>query len=413
MLMKKIRLAIIIAAALIICLFFLRYNQKDLGNEKSYNNEQYFYDSVDPQCNYSENTVLYFDNLRILHLIDTDTGNDIVYCDKPNCTHEPYSITNPNPTCPAVFWGMSSGTVIYNEHLYSIGNMTEENFGTQYLYEMDSNGENRKIVAEIEGVNYISFVLYRDNYVIGAYQNSSEMKEDGTVVDESSVGVFVIDLKDYKVYKADKISQNYPGLSSMCYEDGNVYYLITCFEGISEEKYNEGLFNGTDLEEFFYENMQYAIYCYDISKEEVSLIKKFDHVNYLEMLDGNAYYLSNGSFFEYDKKTGKTKEFDTEGDIEIEMFLGGVKKHGETLYYVVEDSSDEYKIGYCIKDGKNKELFRLPLEGSPALRVICGNTVYVDYMEEDGSYCLGVMNLDEFEQGEINIRRLRNYNEVN
>ncbi len=245
---------------------------------------------------------MYFDDSEVLHLIDTDTENDIIYCDRSNCTHEPYSSTNPNPTCPAVFWGLPAGTVIYNGHLYFIGNMTEENFGIKYLYEMDSNGENRKIVAEIEGVNYIKFVLYRDNYVIGAYQNSSEMKEDGTIADEGSVGIFIIDLSDYSVDKPEKISTDYPGISSMYYEDGKVYYLVTCFEGISEEDYNEGLFNGTELEEFFYENMQYKIYCYDISKKQSTLVNRFDHVNHLEMADGNAYYLSDGVFLNMIKK---------------------------------------------------------------------------------------------------------------
>ncbi len=405
--MKKTRLLVIIVAALILLsvigIFLFRHYKNNSGSE------QYFYDSVDPQCNYSENTVLYFDNSEILHLIDTDTGKDIVYCDRPNCTHEPYSSTNPNPTCPAAFWGMPSGTVIYNEHLYFIGNMTEDDFGTQYLYEMDSNGENRKIAAEIEDVQFIRFVLYRDNYVIGAYQNSSEIDEDGNAVDETSVGVFVIDLNDYKVYKADKISKDYPGLSSMCYEDGNVYYLVTRFEGISEEKYNEGLFNGTDLEKFLYENMQYEIYCYDISKKKSALVNKFDHVNYLEMLDGNAYYLSDGDFFEYDKKTDKTKELETESDIEV--FLGGVKKQGDSLYYVVSDSSGNEEIGYRIRNGKTTELFRVPSGEAPAILAICGNSVYVNYTAEDGNLCLGVLKLDEYEQGKINIRKLRNYNE--
>ena len=35
--------------------------------------------------------------------IDTASGKDIVYCDKPNCTHEGYSRTNQNPSCPAAF----------------------------------------------------------------------------------------------------------------------------------------------------------------------------------------------------------------------------------------------------------------------------------------------------------------------
>ncbi len=104
-----------------------------------------------------------------------------------------------------------------------------------------------------------------------------------------------------------------------------------------------------------------------------------------------------------------TNELETE--VDMELFLGGVKKQGNSLYYIVNDSSGSEEIGYRIKNGKNTELFRVPLGEAPAICVICGNYIYVKYTEKDGSFCLGVMELDEFEQGKINIRKLRNYNE--
>lgn len=115
------------------------------NRNRSTSNTMYTYSNVNPDYNYSEDNVLYLDDSGILHLIDTASGKDIVYCDKPNCTHEGYSRTNQNPSCPAAFYGLSkAGAVIYNDHLYFIGNMSDEDMTIQYLYVMDSNGENRK-----------------------------------------------------------------------------------------------------------------------------------------------------------------------------------------------------------------------------------------------------------------------------
>ena len=102
------------------------------NKNRSTSNTVYTYSNVNPDYNYSEDNVLYLDDSGILHLIDTASGKDIVYCDKPNCTHEGYSRTNQNPSCPAAFYGLSkAGAVIYNDHLYFIGNMSDEDMTIQ------------------------------------------------------------------------------------------------------------------------------------------------------------------------------------------------------------------------------------------------------------------------------------------
>ena len=151
--MKKKRILIAsIIFILIICIVAAVFIVKN--RNRSTSNTMYTYSNVNPEYNYSEDNVLYLDGSGILHLIDTVSGKDIVYCDKPNCTHEGYSRTNQNPSCPAAFYGSSegAGAVIYNDHLYFIGNMSDEDMTIQYLYVMDSNGENRKKTAKLENV---------------------------------------------------------------------------------------------------------------------------------------------------------------------------------------------------------------------------------------------------------------------
>ncbi|MFR3039181.1 MAG: hypothetical protein ACLTLY_10720 [Agathobacter rectalis] len=124
-----------------------------------------------------------------------------------------------------------AGTVLYNDHLYYVGNMSDEDMTVQYLYVMDSNGENRKKAAKLENVQNVTAVLYRDNYVIGAYSNRIELNDEGQIVndDKPEAGIFVIDLDNYKVYMSDKITSEQANITDIYYEDGVVYYSTVRF----------------------------------------------------------------------------------------------------------------------------------------------------------------------------------------
>ena len=84
--MKKKRILIAsIIFILIICIVAAVFIIKN--RNRSTSNTMYTYGSGDVRCNYSQDNVLYLDDSGILHLIDTASGKDMVYCDKPNCTH--------------------------------------------------------------------------------------------------------------------------------------------------------------------------------------------------------------------------------------------------------------------------------------------------------------------------------------
>ena len=229
--MKKKRILIAsIIFILIICIVTAVFIIKN--RNRSTSNTMYTYRSGDVRCNYSEDNVLYLDDSGILHLIDTASGKDMVYCDKPNCTHEGFSGSNEKPSCPAAFYGLEgAGTVLYNDHLYYVGNMSDEDMTVQYMYVMDSNGENRKKAAKLENVQNVTAVLYRDNYVIGAYSNRIELNDEGQIIndDKPEAGIFVIDLDNYKVYMSDKITSEQANIMGIYYEDGAVYYSTVRF----------------------------------------------------------------------------------------------------------------------------------------------------------------------------------------
>lgn len=408
--MKKKYLFIIIISIFSFCSVSVLLMFKQ--NTHGFNDEKYIYDRTAPECNYSEHTVLYLDGSGILHLIETSSGKDIVYCDRPNCTHEGVSHNNESSSCPAAFSGLSkSGPVLYNEHLYFIGNMSNEDvFLTQYLYKMDPNGENRKKIVTLEGVQNLRYVLYRDKYVIGAYYNRIEINDEGQIINDNKpeAGIFVIDLDNCKVYMGDTIAGEQANITGIYYEEGTVYYSIIRFDDDVTELMLEDI-EETDAESFNYDNMLYEVYKYDIVNESTTLLKTFDHISDLQLLDGNAYCVSKEGYFMFDKESGEIKELPIDKDAGI--LWGGFAKHEDALYYALFDSDSNEVTYYRMENGESNELIRRLSENSFGIVNICGQSVYINYTDDKGRFCLGVLSIDDLNQGRFKTRKLRCYNE--
>lgn len=407
--MKRKYLFIIIILVVIVCSIAAFFVIKPKNG--SSDNEMYTYSNVDPEYNYSEDNVFYLDGSGILHLIDTASGKDIVYCDKPNCTHEGYSRTNQNPSCPAAFYGLSkAGIVIYNDHLYFIGNLSEEDMTIQYLYVMDSNGENRKKAAKLEAVQNVSAVLYRDNYVIGAYSNRIELNDEGQIINDNKpeAGIFVIDLDNYKVYMSDKITSEQANITDIYYEDGAVYYSAVRFgDDVTELMIEEGA--AADAESFAYDNMLHDIYRYDISEKKTELLTEIDHINDLRLFDGYGYYSSKDGYFVFDTESRQTRQLPIDADGKTQY--GPLKKSGDFLYYALSEENSNEVTYYRLKDDKSEELMKLSTEKAFGIENICGQSVYVNYTDDEGEFSLGVISLDDLNKGNFNPRKLRCYNE--
>lgn len=405
--MKKKRILIAsIIFILIICIVAAVFIIKN--RNRSTSNTMYTYDSVDVRCNYSEDNVLYLDDSGVLHLIDTASGKDMVYCDKPNCTHEGFSGSNEKPSCPAAFYGSErAGTVLYNDHLYYVGNMSDEDMTVQYLYVMDSNGENRKKAAKLENVQNVTAVLYRDNYVIGAYSNRIELNDEGQIVndDKPEAGIFVIDLDNYKVYMSDKITSEQANITDIYYEDEVVYYSTVRFgDDVTELMIEEGA--SDDAESFAYDNMLNGIYQYDIADEKTICLTEIDHINDLRLLDGDGYYSSKDGYFVFDKKSGETKTLPIDIDENTTQY-GSLRKAGDSLYIAFSKENSGEVVYYRFENDKKKELMSLPVEKSFSIASICGQSVYVTYTSDNGKLCLGVISLDELNKGVFEPKELR------
>lgn len=364
---------------------------------------------------YSEHLVLCFDHENRLHMIDTDSGKDMVCCDRPNCTHEGASMKNPKPSCPAVFPGFlpTSGAVLRNGHLYLVGNMTGEDlFKTQYLYEADPNGENRKSIATLDNVQDVMAVLFRDKYAIGVYLNTVELDENGMIINNNirDGGIFVINLENHKVQMGEVYSGRQADIEGLYYENGAVYYGINCFlDDLSTEEIME-IYANVGGEAAMYDHRAFEVYRYDIADGKTTLLKTLDHVMYPQMLDGDVYYVTPEGFYVYDSGSGETSKLPIERD-EREPY-GLFAKSEKAFYYSLSVPGSDEVTTYRLEGGKVYEVLKKTRGGSYlSVVMICGESVYVNYDDENGRLCLGVLSLDDYNHGKVNVKKLRCLNE--
>ena len=138
-----------------------------------------------------------------------------------------------------------------------------------------------------------------------------------------------------------------------------------------------------DAESFAYDNMLNGIYQYDIADEKTTCLTEIDHINNLRLLDGDGYYSSKDGYFVFDT---------------------------ESRHALSEENSDEVTY-YRLKDDKSEELMKLSTEKAFGIENICGQSVYVNYTDDEGEFSLGVISLDNLNKGNFNPRKLRCYNE--
>ena len=111
----------------------------------------------------------------------------------------------------------------------------------------------------------------------------------------------------------------------------------------------------------------------------------------------------------FDKKSGETKELAI--DKNSGTLWGKFAKYNAAFYYAVYSDENEKVTYYRMENGKSEELTRVPPEDSFGIVNICGQSVYINYTDDRGRFCLGVLSIDDFNQGKFIPRELRCYDE--
>ena len=207
---------------------------------------------------------------------------------------------------------------------------------------------------------------------------------------------------------SDKITSEQANITDIYYENGAVYYSTVRFgDDVTELMIEEGA--SDDAESFAYDNMLHDIYRYDISEKKTELLTEIDHINDLTLLDGDGYYSSKDGYFVFDTESRQTRQLPIDADGKTQY--GPLKKSGDFLYYALSEENSDEVTYYRLKDDKNEELMKLSTEKAFGIENICGQSVYVNYTDDEGEFSLGVLSLDDLNKGNFNPRKLRCYNE--
>lgn len=201
---------------------------------------------------------VYVSDDNLLHMYVPDGRDDIVLCNKADCTHEPYNeSSNSDPVCDAALNDKLKDSclpVITGEYIYLFGreNMLE---GVVYRENLDGSGRVRVYTLNYQ-INIYSKVYVRDKY---AYAEASipvveeEEKSGGTFTNKSQTVVVRINLETGEVTELSPVSELKHEYSNM--------YIIDVTDTDIYIGYRYGI-----------NDVYFRVYCYDIKEDKLAVM---------------------------------------------------------------------------------------------------------------------------------------------
>jgi hypothetical protein len=357
--------------------------EQSSGSEETVSEEQkavtdngrIFWDNV-----YQESGITLKQDGRIYEASWDNPSAEII-CTDPSCIHRAYNeTTNPDPTCGAAVSGNYSSTFALNSFLYkgqrvvlySYTERVEEleiNYYTE-VYVCDLDGENRKKVADLDGVIYSFDGLIQDGYLYCTIQKKvtqypSEEVRDGQTLSvlRNQVDAYLcsINLDTWEEITLEPKVQNGTDMPYwMCfyYTDGGVYCVggdENLYRIDTETQTGESL---PDLEQIEGAGNGYLFYADSsdrsrILKRDVQTGEETLFVDYTEDQWNGFKVLQNfvltcSSVGEGDNIFFTYKMYDFDGNVigtytDTEGYMSTITQVGDYIYYEKVDGV------YCIK----------------------------------------------------------------
>ena len=277
--------------------------------------------------------LLYFADL--LYITDYATGEIVPLCDKPNCAHEPRSVTNKNPQCNAAFPAAFETAFLYHDKLYAF---VADGSNHTTVYMAESTGEGRRKIAEADYTWFgcplefrdgkLYFTAERENYqedtglqrerevFIGSFDTNNQSFEILTTSDMSLYGISIYGTTSRELFF---IGYKYLDDERKNLTDVSVEYIAKNLETGEERSFLEG-----DIEDFYI--VETGVYyvlnkdgTYEYWKKETDgdevFIYSADHfANFRPIINGEPLFEKDKSDFQ--KKLGSLCTY---GDILLVM----------------------------------------------------------------------------------------------
>lgn len=239
---------------------------------------------------YSDQGVFKIGTSSLLYYLDGASGMEFVVCDKPGCAHQ-------DEDCYAYF-PTSTYVSPFQDHLLAVTAYGQETSGEMFLYEMDTNGENRRKLAELGQMQTIEMVQFTGDYVVIAYSNSWD--EDYEQLEKAHAGIYVYDLKagsGKEIWSREQSS----ALVSHIAVEGDVVYFNFAYCDLSIEEW----LAAEDASDSIH------IGLYQVSLDgtgEACICDKLDNAVPIVIMDGMLSYQTDEALMQYDILTGMTEK---------------------------------------------------------------------------------------------------------
>lgn len=327
---------------------------------------------------------------HVLWFHDFESGNKIVLCNQPNCTHQPYSWDkNPNPTCHAVLPNRDSFDAVgmYNDHVYIFSG---DALNHTIVYKENLDGSGRESIAEFDWEVYkFDRMVFKNNQAL--FIASQYMLDDeGQPSQEQNLVVMSLDLDTGKTTELSEMRHDHYGqmLNLKVYDD-RLYYSYIYYDDEMDWGDDDAIEKADDY-------IHYSLYEVDLSSQQEKMVTELGNAEegiFTDMDEDNLYFLSS----DQTKVTSVSLK-----DLTSETLFEGVDislapKVGDGLLYSQHHIYDGTFYYYDLNTKKSTTIQRPNGESQPFLTY--GDWLITVAELEDGQYQEVGIKIDDYLDG--------------
>jgi|SRR5690625_1282638 len=372
-----------IQALLMICLCLFLVS----CSNKSEQTDHYSIAMPNDQMGISEHGILtVIDDVLWFH--DFESGNKIVLCNQPNCTHQPFSWdTNPEPTCNAVLpnGDLFDAVGMYNDHVYIFSG---DALNHTIVYKENLDGSGRESIAEFDWQVYeFDRMVFKDNQAL--FIASQYMLDDeGQPSQEQNLVVMSLDLDTGKTTELTEVKHDHYGqMGNLRVYDDSLYYYYIYYDDEMDWGDDDAIEKANDY-------IHYSLYEVDLSSHQEKLIMDLGNAEegiFTDMDEDHLYFVSSDNT----KVTSVSLK-----DLTSETLFEGSEislapKVGDGLLYSQHNIYDGTFYYYDLGTKKSVTIQRPNGESQPLLTY--GDWLITNAELEDGEYHeVGIKREDYF-----------------
>lgn len=226
----------------------------------------------------------------VLWFHDFESGNKIVLCNQPNCTHQPYSWDkNPNPTCHAVLpnsYGFDA-VGMYNNHVYIFSG---DGLNRTIVYKENLDGTGRESIAEFDWEVYeFGQMIFKDNqafFIVSQFM----LDDEGQPLQEQNLVVMSLDLNTGKTTELTEVKHDHYGqMGNLKVYDDRLYYYYVYYDDEMDWSDEDAIEKADDY-------IRYFLYEVDLSSQQEKLVMDLGNAEegiFTDMDEDHLYFVSS------------------------------------------------------------------------------------------------------------------------